>query len=784
MGKGRKRTFKRNEKRGKGGKGTDEWNSDSRGKAPIKENAQLELFYKRQAIVPEGEWDAFMAAMRASLPSCFRVPNGRYAEQTRAVLRKDTFGLAGLDTGAEFEGHSWVAQPPTPVEWLPDGYAWTSNIPRPLIRKSTKLKELHQWLIAQNASGNINRQEAVSMIPPMLLDVQPGHYVLDTCAAPGSKTAQLVDSLHRNGRLNAGLLIANDADSKRAYMLTHQLKRFIGDSVLVTNHQAQRFPKLRPKGKEREAAAAASATGGDGGIEFDRVLCDVPCCGDGTVRKAPEMWRKWNYGMGAGLHKLQLAILIRGLELLKVGGRLVYSTCTMNPYENEAVLAEAVRRFSGKVKLVDTTADLPNLKRQPGLLTWGVRDTKAEGSAGWLASHEDVPAHLKDKMPPTLWPPATTEEAEALGLQHALRLLPHYHDTGAFFVCAMTKVEPTLPGHDYGLGREDEPSKQSKKQQQASAGASAAAAAAGATGGTKRPAAAAAPRGSGATGGGAAKKPMTVTKLRVTASGETQTTVAISTSIDPQDWKCAACGRSNYHNRTECYKCHAPQGSDQPPVGPSGFRRGGGQDKSDDYVLVPPEIWETDASLREVKTFYGLTDDFPYDCIVRRGAESSSKLFLVSRAVKGVLEMDTGKQLKLISAGIKVLHYSRKTNVKDQDAILTDYRLCQESVGMIRTLLGRQRVVQLNLKDFAKMVNDKMADKRTQISAENFTTGTDALKTLQAMEPGSCVMELIEEKKAAAAAVVDPICVTCWRGKEKDEKGSLNLFVTKQVGPT
>lgn len=90
------------------------------------------------------------------------------------------------------------------------------------------------------------------------------------------------------------------------------------------------------------------------------------------------MWRKWNYGMGQGLHKLQLAILIRGLELLKPGGKLVYSTCTMNPYENEAVLAEAVRRFSGKVVLVDTTKDLPNLKRQPGLLTWKVRGTKEE----------------------------------------------------------------------------------------------------------------------------------------------------------------------------------------------------------------------------------------------------------------------------------------------------------------------------------------------------------------------------------------------------------------------
>ena len=98
---------------------------------------------------------------------------------------------------------------------------------------------------------------------------------------------------------------------------------------------------------------------------------------------------------------------------------------------------------------------------------------------------------------------------------------------------------------------------------------------------------------------------------------------------------------------------------------------------------------------------------------------------------------------------------------------------------MIRSLLATQRVVKLNLTDFAKLVSDKLADKRTQIAAENFTTGEEALNTLQKMAPGSCVMELIEEKQGVA---VDPICVTCWRGKEKDAKGSLNLFVTKQVG--
>ena len=67
------------------------------------------------------------------------------------------------------------------------------------------------------------------------------------------------------------------------------------------------------------------------------------------------------------LHALQVSILIRGIELTAVGGRIVYSTCSLNPHENEAVVAEAVRRFGGKVVVEDVSDMLPALKRKPGL---------------------------------------------------------------------------------------------------------------------------------------------------------------------------------------------------------------------------------------------------------------------------------------------------------------------------------------------------------------------------------------------------------------------------------
>jgi len=193
----------------------------------------------------------------------------------------------------------------------------------------------------QSETGSITRQEFVSMIPPLVLQVGPDHKVLDMCAAPGSKTSQLLEMLHADelttGRAPTGMIVANDADLKRAFMLVHQCKRIGSPSLLVICHQAQLFPDMakRPQRPEIAAAAAAAAaataaanSGEIAGVgTYDRILCDVPCTGDGTMRKAPEIWRNWTPRSAQALHPLQLQILIRGAYLLREGGLMVYSTC-------------------------------------------------------------------------------------------------------------------------------------------------------------------------------------------------------------------------------------------------------------------------------------------------------------------------------------------------------------------------------------------------------------------------------------------------------------------------
>ncbi len=84
------------------------------------------------------------------------------------------------------------------LEWYPNELAIHLNLTRQNVRKNEELKTLKQFFIDQTESGNINRQEAVSMIPPLLLDIKSHHKILDMCAAPGSKTSQLVELLHLN----------------------------------------------------------------------------------------------------------------------------------------------------------------------------------------------------------------------------------------------------------------------------------------------------------------------------------------------------------------------------------------------------------------------------------------------------------------------------------------------------------------------------------------------------------------------------------------------------------
>lgn len=201
--------------------------------------------------------------------------------------------MHGNSTGAE-NGFNKPFQLP----WYPNEHAWQLELSRKDIRRSEAFYKLHNFLIAETSAGSISRQEAVSMIPPLVLDVKPHHKVLDMCAAPGSKTAQLIEALHADsddgGAIPSGFVVANDIDNNRCYMLVHQAKRLNSPCFIVTNHDSSILPNFM---------VTNSANGLQEEIKFDRILCDVPCSGDGTLRKNPDIWLKWNNGQSSNLHR-------------------------------------------------------------------------------------------------------------------------------------------------------------------------------------------------------------------------------------------------------------------------------------------------------------------------------------------------------------------------------------------------------------------------------------------------------------------------------------------------
>ena len=165
-------------------------------------------------------------------------------------------------------------------------------------------------------------QEASAAAPAPRLDVQPGQRVLDMCAAPGSKSAQLAGAL--GGR---GLLVANEYDAARANILKSNLERMGVANAVVLN--------------EAPARIAAALPGW-----FDRVLVDAPCSGEGMFRKEPQAVRQHSQALVQRCAALGAQILDAAAAALRPGGRLVYSTCTFAPEEDEAQVGAFLARHA------------------------------------------------------------------------------------------------------------------------------------------------------------------------------------------------------------------------------------------------------------------------------------------------------------------------------------------------------------------------------------------------------------------------------------------------------
>ncbi|KAH9816065.1 S-adenosyl-L-methionine-dependent methyltransferase [Melampsora americana] len=621
-------------------------------------------YYKSQGIVAnDKEWDELFAVLRTDLPTTFRITGTKKNAVELSRILKEVY--VPFLSNVEISGQS--IPPPAQIPWYPDGLAWELRASKHVIRKSPEFKKFQNFLVYETEAGNISRQEAVSMVPTLLLDVQPQHFVFDACAAPGSKTAQLVENLHSSKSLiPPGLLIANDSDYKRSHLLVHQsLRRLPSPSTMITNHDASMYPSLKIDGKP---------------LLFDRILCDVPCSGDGTLRKNGGIWRDWTPANGIGLHGLQMRILSRCIALLKPGGRMVYSTCSLNPLENEAVLS-AVLNQHPEMSLVDVSDRLPELKRRPGMTTWKVMNRNLGQNIEVKSLDDLADDPNQSRYSSTLWPDG---KEKVKGLQRCLRIYPHLQNTGGFFVAVLVKAKGADTKEE-GVSGEATETPASKRSAEELAG--------------KKSKKAKTSKDS---------KTDDHPKPQVEESKIEKDQEPAVTTEDKENGDVADVKKSNQRHF-----------------------------KEDPYTYIKAD----NAEVKHCIKFFAIKPNFPVDNLLVRNAsgEPSRTIYMTSPIVRKVIESNPHDRLRLMNCGVKLFGKDNSNSVStDEPSYECRWRIVSDGVGFCKPFMGSKRVIKSSLKNLKQLIsNPDQYPLFEDLEDKTFK------KAVQKIGAGSCVMEVI-----------------------------------------
>jgi NOL1/NOP2/sun family putative RNA methylase len=249
--------------------------------------------------------------------------------------------------------------------------------PLPYYPAGFRIKKGHELLprTIEHSLGHFYIQEGASMVPPIALAPRPDHHILDMCAAPGSKTTQIAQMMG-----NQGAVLANDRTFRRITSLGHNLQVCGVTNTIVLREDGRQLPHRLS-------------------LTFDRILVDAPCSASGHLRGKSPQFEAPDSKRLQGLQALQKGLLRAGFRLLKPGGRLVYSTCSLHPEENEEVIQHLLKK-DPDAKLVKH--DITGLVSHSGLVEWET-------------NHYD----------------------EEMG--SCLRVYPHDNDTDGFFIATIER---------------------------------------------------------------------------------------------------------------------------------------------------------------------------------------------------------------------------------------------------------------------------------------------------------------------------------------------------------
>ncbi|MGB0787283.1 MAG: hypothetical protein ACPGR1_04685, partial [Candidatus Poseidoniaceae archaeon] len=294
----------------------------------------------------------------------------------------------------------------TPLTWSIGNEAYQL----PFARGEAPRDGTREVLALLHDTGRVTRQEAASMLPILVLDPQENELLLDLCAAPGSKATHAAERM-----APSGVVVANEPISGRVNMLASNRGRLSLHNVIITQHDGRHVGRIPKPG-------------------FDAIVADVPCTGSATSRKNKDVWWSWSPKGGRTMFQLQVDIASRGAQLLRPGGLMVYSTCSIDPVENEAVIAELVRKCPWMEVVDIDESNVEGLVWHQGLTAW----TPLDEDGKVPQKPEDVPLYNERYMPPT--------EHELLeALPKTRRLYPQDNNTGGFYVALLRHREDATP---------------------------------------------------------------------------------------------------------------------------------------------------------------------------------------------------------------------------------------------------------------------------------------------------------------------------------------------------
>lgn len=300
------------------------------------------------------DWPAFSEACRSPLPTVL------WANPLRAAMLSRLNVAQGLEAAAGVDPSEGGASPQRKEEGERREAGGRALAAR-LRQRGLEVQEVGWYpgalrVLNLDKPGNTlefylglyHVQEEISLLPAVLLEACPGERILDLCAAPGGKTAQIACAMK-----NRGTLVANDVRPGRLRALRANCERLGLLDVAISAHDGTRFP---------------TSAGG-----FDRILLDVPCSCEGNVRQMGETPWQRREGLLTGRSGLQATLLGRAWKLLAPGGVLVYATCTFAPEENEVVLDYVLRDDA-----IIEPVEVPGLIAATGVTEWGGRALRSD----------------------------------------------------------------------------------------------------------------------------------------------------------------------------------------------------------------------------------------------------------------------------------------------------------------------------------------------------------------------------------------------------------------------